>query len=187
MQLPAIRMNQCDAFQSFRISQIFVYMWHFQLHLCRPNLTYGLVSFESDYWDTIYPEITTQLSANSWHWQYISRDWLHLHLNLIAESAAKSVLKAQSVLWGILFSWNVFFCILFSRGIKQEHAISKKTNTVVLVNSQSTVLPKKSLQCFTEFLTAVWNEEYVYLNSLLWNQFSSTHVRALRYRIFPCV
>lgn len=101
MQLPAIQMNQCDAFQSFRTSQIFVWIWHFQLQLSTPNLTYGFVSYESDYWDTIYPEITTQLSVNSWGWQYISGDYLHLNLNLIEESAAKSLLKAQSILWGI--------------------------------------------------------------------------------------
>lgn len=77
----------------------------------------------------------------------------------------------------LLFFWNFFFCVVFSRGIrnKQEHAISKKTNTIVLTNSQSTVLPK-CLQCFVKFHTAVWNEEFVYLNSPLWNQLFSTLV-----------
>lgn len=65
LRIAAIRMNQCDAFQSLRTSQIFVWMWHFQLHLCRPNLTYGFISYGSDYWDTTYPEITTQLTSVS--------------------------------------------------------------------------------------------------------------------------
>lgn len=78
----------------------------------------------------------------------------------------------------LLFPWNFFFCTLFSRGTrnKQEHAISKKTNTIVLTNSQSIVFPKENLQCSAKFVTAVWNEEYVYLNSPLWNQLTSTLV-----------
>lgn len=186
MQLPAIQMNRCDAFQPFRTSQIFVGMWHFQLHLCRPNLTYAFVSYESDYWDTIYPEITTYLSVNSWGWQYISGDYLHLHLNLTEEICCKVCVKGpKHSLRNLLFSWIFFFCILFSRGIrnKQEHAISKNPNAIVLTNSQSTVLPTP--QCFPKFLTAVWNEEYVYLNSPLWNQLSSILVCGPNTQSFP--
>lgn len=87
----------------------------------------------------------------------------------------------------LLFSWNFFFCVSFSRGIrnKQECAISKTPNAIVLTNSQSTVLP--TLQCFAKFLTAVWNEEYVYLNSPLWNQLSSTLMCTLTHRVSPYV
>lgn len=95
------------------------------------------------------------------------------HWNLLQRICVKG---PKHSLRNLLFSWNFFFCVLFSRGIrnKQERAISKEPNAIVLTNSQSTVLP--TLQCFAKFLTAVWNEEYVYLNSCLWNQLSSTLV-----------
>lgn len=88
----------------------------------------------------------------------------------------KVCLKTQSILWGIFYFLDFFLLRFIQQGFrnKQEHVISKKPNAVVLTNSQSTVLP--TLQCFPEFLTAVWNEEYVYLNSPLWNQLSSTPV-----------
>lgn len=78
----------------------------------------------------------------------------------------------------LLFSWNFFFCTLFSRGIrnKQELAISKKNQTQLCSHTPRALSSQRRTFSVSQNVTAVSNEEYVYLNSPLWNQLTSTLV-----------
>lgn len=50
--------------------------------------------------------------------------------------------------------------------MKFLYKLNQKEHEIMLANSQ-TLLPKKNLKCFTQFVTAVWNTEYIYIFKLI--------------------
>lgn len=114
-RVSAVRINKFDAFESFRTSHIFVWTWHFQLQLCRHNLSYAFVSYEPDYCGTVYPEIHI--------WKLITSVFLPHWRRIYCKVCIKD---SKHSLRSLLFSWDFFFCIPLSKGIgnQEEHAIS---------------------------------------------------------------